>query len=1055
MRSIQTTFIGGEMSPEMLGHTEDPKLRAGLQAARNYMIAPSGMARRRPGSRFVSEHVNSAKRVRLLPFRFSLDQTMCVQVGEGYFRFHTQGANLLFVTPRTVSSVDTTAETITTSTAHSFALNDQVRLFNTGGAVPAGLTAGTTYYVNPTSTTAFQLSTSAWPGAAVNLTGSGSGTTRVYKNSESPALYIGSKSFTTISWLISATNTTAGNEFITTSTTHDLALGDKVVITGGAGTGITAGTVYYAIPLSTTTLRFATTYANAIGGTYVDLVGAFGIVDRVFRPDRITIGAGHGLTGNGQPINFTTSATLPAGLSAGPTYYAIYVNSTDIALATTYAGAIATTTDVVITNSAAGTHTFHYVYEAGELVTNINVPQGFFVCVTRNPQSVTPGTTSHWYQLPADGTLELPNTFQESELSSIDFAGVGDTLRLVHPNHAPLDLRRISATSWSVTPATVAPTLSAPIGAAVTTTYGRGLNIASTTAATPTVIKAASSHGFTALIDVVCIVGRADIADGVYVVTTTPAADTFTVMTYVGGSNIGCAAAGGAAGVVQRCSGTTDLTHNYKVTAVDASGLESTPASVTSGVNNLLVDGAYNTITWTAVTGAVRYHVYKEESGLYGYIGSSDTTSFKDDNIDPDMSILVPVLDSTLASNNPGAVAFFAQRTLYAGFTSYPQRLLMSRTGSDGDFSYHLPLLDSDRFNRDIAAMELCRVQFLVPTAQLVILTDSTEFRAATVDTEVVSPKSLECRPFSYVGSAKVKPLVTNGSIVFVGSRGHVHELGFSTEAGGFVSNDLCYRAAHLFDGLTVTAAARQRAPWSINWFVSSDGKLLGHTYVPSENVGAWHRHDTTNGTVEDVCVVAEGVEDAVYLSVKRTINGVTKRYIECIRGFAEPTRTSAFFVDCGLAYSGSPATSFSGLSHLEGQVVDVLADGVYIGQKTVTSGAISITKPASTVAVGLPIVADIQVPPWAAQIEALGQGRPKNVGKAVVRVRNAGPFKAGPDFANLTSSNPIAYPNLTNGDVDVSAIGTWARDGSICLRVTNPLPCTFLAVVLSTQIGG
>ncbi len=81
----------------------------------------------------------------------------------------------------TVSSVNTSTETITTSSAHGLAVNDQMVFANTAGALPGGITAGTTYYVLtvPTSTTLTLSATLG--GSTLNITTSGSGTTTAYK----------------------------------------------------------------------------------------------------------------------------------------------------------------------------------------------------------------------------------------------------------------------------------------------------------------------------------------------------------------------------------------------------------------------------------------------------------------------------------------------------------------------------------------------------------------------------------------------------------------------------------------------------------------------------------------------------------------------------------------------------------------------------------------------------------------------------------------------------------------------------------------------------------
>ncbi|MDQ4678173.1 hypothetical protein, partial [Stenotrophomonas maltophilia group sp. RNC7] len=147
-------------------------------------------------------------------------------------------------------------------------------------------------------------------------------------------------------------------------------------------------------------------------------------------------------------------------------------------------------------------------------------------------------------------------------------------------------------------------------------------------------------------------------------------------------------------------------------------------------------------------------------------------------------------------------------------------------------------------------------------------------------------------------------------------------------------------------------------------------------TYVPEQQVQGWHRHTTAaSGKFESVCCVTEEDEDAVYTIVKRTINGQSVRYVERLHSRRVEALEDAFFVDAGLSYSGAPATTFGGLDHLEGEEVNILADGAVMSRQVVTGGEVTLQQPASTVHVGLPITADLVTLPMAFEAQAAGQG--------------------------------------------------------------------------------
>jgi hypothetical protein len=123
------------------------------------------------------------------------------------------------------------------------------------------------------------------------------------------------------------------------------------------------------------------------------------------------------------------------------------------------------------------------------------------------------------------------------------------------------------------------------------------------------------------------------------------------------------------------------------------------------------------------------------------------------------------------------------------------------------------------------------------------------------------------------------------------------------------VTGDLSLRAAHLFDNYDITDMAYSKAPQPLIWFVSSSGYLIGLTYVPDQQIGAWHWHDT-DGVFESCAVVAEGKEDVLYVVVKRVINGSTKRYVERMNTRQFANLEDAFFVDCGATYDGTNTTA-------------------------------------------------------------------------------------------------------------------------------------------------
>lgn len=510
----------------------------------------------------------------------------------------------------------------------------------------------------------------------------------------------------------------------------------------------------------------------------------------------------------------------------------------------------------------------------------------------------------------------------------------------------------------------------------------------------------------------------------------------------------------------------TTTTYTYVVTAV-ADGVldESAPSAPASCTNDLLTTGKKNVLTWSAVTGAKRYRVYKESNGLFGYIGQTDALTFSDENIAADLSYTPPEGATPFGSagNYPTACSYFEQRRCFAGTRNAPATVWATRSGTESNLDFSIPSRDDDAITLRIAARESNAVQHLAPLGDLLALSNAAEWRIGAADGGALTPSSLKVRPQSYVGAGQAAPIVVGNGLLFAAARGgHMRELGYSNDAGGYITGDLSLRAPHLFDNADIVDLAFARAPVPLVWAVSSTGRLLGMTYVPEQQVGAWHRHDTAaDGAFESVCVVPEGDEDVLYAIVQRTIDGQQARYVERMASRVIDDVAEAFFVDSGSTYNGAPTTSITGLSWLNGETVAVLADGAEHPPRVVSGGAITLDWPASLVHVGLPITADMMTLPVAVQAQAWGQGRAKNVNRVWLRVQRSSGVRAGPEFDRLAEfkqrqAEPYgAPPALVTDEIGVAIAPGWQSGGHVCVRQDRPLPLTIVSMVLEVEIGG
>lgn len=531
-------------------------------------------------------------------------------------------------------------------------------------------------------------------------------------------------------------------------------------------------------------------------------------------------------------------------------------------------------------------------------------------------------------------------------------------------------------------------------------------------------------------------------------------------------------------GVTATPTGTGTVNYEYVVTALLTALLEESSASASASCVNLLTTaGNINTITWTdnAPAGTnVRYNVYRDSNGIYGFVGQSGSASFVDDNITPDISRTPPLFDNNFAApgDYPKAVAHYQQRRVFAGTTDAPQEFWMTRSGTESDMGYSIPIQADDRLDVRIAAREASAIRHLVALTDLILLTASAAWRVngGSPGAPVVASVPLSAAPQSYTGANSVTPVVVNNRVLFAASRGgHIWELGYLWQYGSYVSEDLSLMAQQLFDYRSLTDMAFTHGPNPVLWVISDNGSLLGMTYVPMQKISAWHHHDTGNGDAfESVCAITEpgasgSLEDIVYVTVRRTINGATVRYVERMHSRYFAAMEDAFFVDAGIQQTfAAPVTVISGLSWLEGCTVSILADGAVTPEQKVVNGSFTLAHSASKITVGLPIVAQLETPP-AAQLQdpALMQGKLKNVNRLFLRVYRSSGIWAGPNFNDLTefpmrTNQPYGSPPaLISDEVELAVTPEWAAGGQVCVESIDPLPLDVVDLTLEMSVGG
>lgn len=781
-------------------------------------------------------------------------------------------------------------------------------------------------------------------------------------------------------------------------------------------------TVAYVVEATVDRMRFYTQ-----GGVLLAPTRTFEDGDVDVGNDEIDIDD-HGYIDEQGPFRLTSSGTLPAGLALATSYYIVYVNADSFGLSLTAGGSKVT----ISAAAGGGTHT------------------------------ITPyGTVPY----------ELIHSYSLAELQELDYAQSIDILFLAQQNNAPAELRREAADLWKLQDRT---------DMSLDEHFIDGpyldLNRSSTKA-------------------------KRD---------TTPDRITFDS---VAGIN-------GGAGL-----NSDDIGRHVWIRS------DSDPTSLGWGYITSIVDTTHAEVTW--VINAPTSLQLDWRMGAF-YIG-----------------------------NYPGAVTFFEQRIAYGGTPDQPESLWASRTS---DFDTFSPVTNSEEAGADAIGTVLADtalsftlaisddvqiVRWLKATRQLLC---GVSGGIATVQAsslrEPVTPTNINAFLSSSQGVKRARPILVEEAVAYLGANGkRLFQSEYVSASDTFRSEELSIRSEHvLAPGADLMAYAKD--PDSVVWVRKTDGSLAAMTFIKTEEVLGWSRHelggtfDGGDAVVESIAAIPTSDEDhtQLWLSVKRTVNGSTVRHIEYMEAYFTTQGGNdirdAFMVDSGLSYDspidieGATAadpvvvtvpsghglldgdrieivdvegmtdinayftvdnpqattidlrneedtadvdgtgfdawerggeirvrvTSISGLDHLEGETVQVLADGSYRGEFTVASGSVTFGEPAAAIVhVGLGYVSDlVLLSPNYQAMQANSQGKLKRTAQVVLRLDESAGGLCGEEGGQLDAiirrsvDDDLGHPvPLASDDIKTDVEMRWGRRTHLQIRQDLPMPLTVLAVML------
>ena len=406
----------------------------------------------------------------------------------------------------------------------------------------------------------------------------------------------------------------------------------------------------------------------------------------------------------------------------------------------------------------------------------------------------------------------------------------------------------------------------------------------------------------------------------------------------------------------------------------------------------------------------------------------------------------------------PYCAGFYEDRLVFAGTEKYGQSFWMSKSGDYYNFKTSIPSEDTDAVTATLNGGQMNGIKAVIAFGEMLMLTAGGEYKVSG-NNNPISPSNVRSQPQEYRGISDVPPVTVGSRIIYVQQQGSIiRDLGYQYDVDKYTGDDLTLLADHLFRKHKIVSMAYQQAPNSIVWCVRDDGLLLGLTYIKEQDIYAWTKHTTCQGKFVDVACISGEDEDELWCIVER--NG--SYYVEVMAPRSKTDEVEEqYFVDCGITYEGEKTTEITGLEHLEGMEVAILANGFVLPRQVVTGGKIVLSNPRSKVHVGLPIEALFKSLP----VEINGQdgtylSRKKRISKVMIMFLESRGGTYGLNEANMDEMKWRSTENwgepihLYTGKKEIiMPAASFGETIQIVVRQDDPLPLTVLSMV--PEIGG
>lgn len=411
----------------------------------------------------------------------------------------------------------------------------------------------------------------------------------------------------------------------------------------------------------------------------------------------------------------------------------------------------------------------------------------------------------------------------------------------------------------------------------------------------------------------------------------------------------------------------------------------------------------------------------------------------------------------SIETGYPSCISLIDERLALASTAYAPRTAWLTETGDFESFIIPDPLTDTSPITVELTGEELDEILWLNSGKGLFVGTSSLVTSISPSGDGALTYKNVRQVQQTNHGAAPYPPIRIGPALLYQSSsKSCIRELIYNFSDDAYDAPNLTFLNEHFYKGMG--GSIWLETPEDLVLTPNKYGQIVSMAYERAQKVYGSTAYET-DGTFLSLCNAfntEKEVQD-VYVITRRIINGVEKQYVEFMyESFEEQELSEARLLDCCLEYQGAPASTFSGLSHLEGKTVFVVGyaggeTSLKVYERVVTSGSVTVDDALVSCYIGLNYTAYIEIlPSRSAKRDGSTSFRSKQHvdSLSIDLYRSAGLSVSGDKGLTYEELIPRQYggsmdqvPELLTGEANVPIESSWLNSSVIRIQSDKPMP--------------